>query len=169
MFSDLWASLVSLLVRVSVNIDNNLIGRLREQIFYTGLVAALISGAICLLILIHYCRTYRREVPHGSDALSLLFHAWASAELFHSLMNMCITDHADEAGHLPRGPETIRHPRSHVLHRHTDEVRSMLSLSLYLASDSRTLCVAFQPHGGRIPCHLCPVVARSLPLRQRRV
>jgi hypothetical protein len=75
MFSDLWASLVSLLVRVSVNIDNNLIGRLREQIFYTGLVAALISGAICLLILIHYCRTYRREVPHGSDALSLLFHA----------------------------------------------------------------------------------------------
>lgn len=61
-FADLWAAVVSLLVRVSVNIDNNVVSRLRDQIFATGLSAALISLALCLFILVHYCRSYRRQV-----------------------------------------------------------------------------------------------------------
>lgn len=65
-FSDLWAAVVSLLVRVSVNIDNNVVSRLRDQIFATGLSAALISLALCLFILVHYCRSYRRQVHSQS-------------------------------------------------------------------------------------------------------
>lgn len=61
-FADLWAAVVSLLVRVSVNIDNNVVSRLRDQIFATGLSAALISLALCLFILVHYCRSYRRQI-----------------------------------------------------------------------------------------------------------